>query len=940
MNQSGGRFDFDDGGTYCGGWESGRAHGHGICTGPKGQGEFAGSWNHGFEVIGVYTWPSGNTYDGNWSLGKRHGLGIETKGRWQYKGEWTHGFKGRYGVRCSTTTRAKYEGTWSNGLQDGYGTETYADGGTYQGQWMGGMRHGYGIRQSVPYGMASVVRNPLRSSLTSLRSEHSNVAVLHNDITTDAPLGSRGGFVLTTKGDVSSTPASLKKKSFFKSGSLKRSLSTGLKMRSKSSASIASNASKASSVKSGLSYRSDFAGSMGSSSEYGSSVYGDISEIGDPLQLSTIEDHIDMNTIETYRGEWKNDKREGYGICERTDGFRYQGEWLGNQRHGYGCTTFPDGTREEGKYKNNVIAVSRRKNMLGVRTGKVKEKVDSSVKQARRAMEVAKQKAEIATSRTGHGIAKSEQAEITAHNSREEAKIARCVAKDLAPDFHQPGLTYLLAKGEDPFRDMEHAEDYNLNRERLSGVAGPESYHQFSTDQQDKSPVVNRSSVDITNLPNEISRSNSPGQENTLGRKQGVSLRRLSLFGSKSKLNKDEDASSTKVSPSPGRASPAPANKMYLSPQSAAHSPNLSRSNRSLNSQVDGDITEADSNIQSLKTHNGTKPYMQSNAPKQGFFRSLINKPKKGGGGFKIGHSRTSTESSFASVSTDDFDKADKDLWEQRSAEGKRNAWKRTRSMPDKRNDITPDFEREKAIPKLGNVSKEQYLTSYESEMLPLAPLHSHTEALNPEIAQYGVEKNVAQDRFVQKNYYNQSFNDTAFREPLNTQPQIQITVASEEGQGFVENNNSTVGPSTTLTRQDSDQQHLSPSIIENSKLQRRPEHIKTLGAEPVAPAFANYNTKAESEASSDTMARRRLRNIYSRQDDENEHISEKDLSRKYSPLPSKFRQNQLQIPAAKRYSLERSPSIKENDSNRSFLIVLVILLNLGFVAIFSQFFL
>ncbi|XP_062445369.1 junctophilin-2 isoform X5 [Rhea pennata] len=125
---SGGRFDFDDGGAYCGGWEGGKAHGHGICTGPKGQGEYSGSWNYGFEVVGIYTWPSGNTYEGYWSQGKRHGLGIETKGRWVYRGEWTHGFKGRYGTRQSMSSGAKYEGTWNNGLQDGYGTETYADG--------------------------------------------------------------------------------------------------------------------------------------------------------------------------------------------------------------------------------------------------------------------------------------------------------------------------------------------------------------------------------------------------------------------------------------------------------------------------------------------------------------------------------------------------------------------------------------------------------------------------------------------------------------------------------------------------------------------------------------------------------------------------------------------------------------------------------------------
>ena len=57
---NGGRFDFDDGGTYCGGWEDGKAHGHGVCTGPKGQGEYAGSWHFGFEESGCYKWPRYN----------------------------------------------------------------------------------------------------------------------------------------------------------------------------------------------------------------------------------------------------------------------------------------------------------------------------------------------------------------------------------------------------------------------------------------------------------------------------------------------------------------------------------------------------------------------------------------------------------------------------------------------------------------------------------------------------------------------------------------------------------------------------------------------------------------------------------------------------------------------------------------------------------------
>uniref|UniRef100_A0A915E760 Uncharacterized protein n=1 Tax=Ditylenchus dipsaci TaxID=166011 RepID=A0A915E760_9BILA len=90
---NGGRFDFDDGGTFCGGWEEGKAHGHGVCTGPDSQGEYAGAWHYGFEVSGIYTWPSGSTYAGQWQNGKRHGLGVEQRGRWVYKGEWRKGSK-------------------------------------------------------------------------------------------------------------------------------------------------------------------------------------------------------------------------------------------------------------------------------------------------------------------------------------------------------------------------------------------------------------------------------------------------------------------------------------------------------------------------------------------------------------------------------------------------------------------------------------------------------------------------------------------------------------------------------------------------------------------------------------------------------------------------------------------------------------------------------
>jgi len=47
--------------------------------------------------------------------------------------------------------------------------------------------------------------------------------------------------------------------------------------------------------------------------------------------------------VERYFGEWKGDRRTGYGVAERSDGLRYEGEWASNRKHGYGVTTLQDG---------------------------------------------------------------------------------------------------------------------------------------------------------------------------------------------------------------------------------------------------------------------------------------------------------------------------------------------------------------------------------------------------------------------------------------------------------------------------------------------------------------------------------------------------------------------------------------------------------------------
>uniref|UniRef100_A0A8R1Y0J1 Junctophilin n=1 Tax=Onchocerca volvulus TaxID=6282 RepID=A0A8R1Y0J1_ONCVO len=476
---NGGRFDFDDGGTYCGGWEEGKAHGHGVCTGPQGKGEYAGAWHYGFEVSGVYTWPSGNTYQGQWQNGKRHGLGVEQRGRWIYKGEWTQGYKGRYGHRLSMTSQAKYQGTWSAGFHDGYGTEIYVDGGAYQGQWLRGMRHGYGIRKSVQHSVAAKFRSRLRTnaSLTSLRSEYGENEENERknyDETDD----NRGGFVLKACSKAPTRRRSLSERSL----AVKRTILSGLRIKKQHST--------------GDIHQHVTTGSLRSS---GSTVScaSDESEHrqGRENLIVSQEDQIDPSTTETYKGEWKNDKRCGFGVGERSDGLKYEGEWFNNRKCGYGITTFSDGRREEGKYKNNVLICSnRKKGLLFVRSSRLKERVGNAVEAANRAATIAQQKADIAVSRTTTAQERSEQADFIALQAREDADTAKICAKQFVPEFRQLGTEVIRAQMNCLQQQHSAGTITSANHVSFDSPSTPKSSHE-SRDLSDELVILNPPSL-------------------------------------------------------------------------------------------------------------------------------------------------------------------------------------------------------------------------------------------------------------------------------------------------------------------------------------------------------------------------------------------------------------------------------------------------------------
>lgn len=52
----------------------------------------------------------------------------------------------------------------------------------------------------------------------------------------------------------------------------------------------------------------------------------------------------------TYEGEFKEDLKNGKGICEWSSGSKYEGDFVNDERHGKGKMTWRDGTVYEGQW--------------------------------------------------------------------------------------------------------------------------------------------------------------------------------------------------------------------------------------------------------------------------------------------------------------------------------------------------------------------------------------------------------------------------------------------------------------------------------------------------------------------------------------------------------------------------------------------------------------
>ena len=54
-----------------------------------------------------------------------------------------------------------------------------------------------------------------------------------------------------------------------------------------------------------------------------------------------------------YDGEWKDDKRHGFGLNRWPSNNSYEGYFYLDKKHAYGSYTFPDGHIYEGEYHHD-----------------------------------------------------------------------------------------------------------------------------------------------------------------------------------------------------------------------------------------------------------------------------------------------------------------------------------------------------------------------------------------------------------------------------------------------------------------------------------------------------------------------------------------------------------------------------------------------------------
>lgn len=86
--------------------------------------------------------------------------------------------------------------------------------------------------------------------------------------------------------------------------------------------------------------------------------------------------------MQIYEGEWRDDKRHGYGVMKCIGSYTYYGQWSANTRTGYGVLMSENGVKEEGQWQNGELIVALKRKKFHMKSHQLETKVQTAHTQA------------------------------------------------------------------------------------------------------------------------------------------------------------------------------------------------------------------------------------------------------------------------------------------------------------------------------------------------------------------------------------------------------------------------------------------------------------------------------------------------------------------------------------------------------------------------------
>lgn len=145
-----------------------------------------------------------------------------------------------------------------------------------------------------------------------------------------------------------------------------------------------------------------------------------------------------------YEGEWKEDRRHGYGVMKCIGSYTYYGQWEKNARTGYGVMRYENGIKEEGQWQNGELIVALKRKKLHFRSHQLETNIQTAHTNAIQAAESARNKALLAESRASSAMAKAKIAHTVAMRAEKEAQIARDKAELYKNSTRVAGKLYMV----------------------------------------------------------------------------------------------------------------------------------------------------------------------------------------------------------------------------------------------------------------------------------------------------------------------------------------------------------------------------------------------------------------------------------------------------------------------------------------------------------------